>query len=120
MAKNNNKQIFVERETFEKNSKTFFSYFIKGTVRGKEIRIAVVPPDKGGYTVLDIVFGEQMAAELIAKPFEIKDDATGKVISGNTYAVQTVDEDGTVYECSIKPFRSSDKTLLNMLLTKAA
>ena len=67
MAKNNNKQIFVERETFEKNGKTFFSYFIKGMVRGKEIRIAVVPPDKGGYTVLDIVFGEQMAAELIGR-----------------------------------------------------
>ena len=36
MAKNNNgKQIFVERETFEKNGRTFFSYFIKGVIRGK-------------------------------------------------------------------------------------
>ena len=32
MAKNNNgKQIFVERETFEKNGRTFFSYFIKAS-----------------------------------------------------------------------------------------
>lgn len=114
------KEIMVERETFEKNGKTFFSYFIKGTIRGKNIRVAVVPPDKGGYTVLDIVFGEAMAAELVAKPFEIKDDATGKVITGNSYSVQTVDENGEVYECGVKPFRSSDKALLNMLLKKTA
>ena len=56
MANNNNGKIFVERETFEKNGRTFFSYFIKGNIRGKEVKMAVVPPDKGGYTVLDIVF----------------------------------------------------------------
>lgn len=117
MAKNtNNKQIFVERETFEKNGRTFFSYFIKGNIRGKDVKVAVVPPDRGGYTVLDIVFGDQMAAELVAKPFEIKDEATGKIISGNTYSVQTVDEDGEIYECTVKPYRSSDKSMLNMLL----
>lgn len=83
----NNNQIFVEREMYEKNGKTYFTYFIKGTVRGKDVRVAVVPPDKGGYAVLDIVFGDQMSAQLVTKPFEIKDDATGKVISGNTYSV---------------------------------
>ena len=41
----------------------------------------------------------------------------GKVISGNSYAVRTVDEDGVVYECPIKPYRQSDKALLNMLLS---
>ena len=93
MTKNtNNKQIFVERETFEKDGRTFFSYFIKGNIRGKDVKVAVVPPDRGGYTVLDIVFGDQMAAQLVAKPFEIKDDATGKIIAGNTYSVQTVDK----------------------------
>ena len=57
-----------------------------------------------------------MAAQLVAKPFEIKDDATGKVIAGNTYSVQTVDENGEIYECAVKPYRSSDKSLLNMML----
>ncbi len=113
-------QIFVERETFEKNGRTFFSYFIKGNIRGKEVKVAVVPPDKGGYTVLDIVFGDAMAAELKLKPYEIKDEATGRVVSGNTYAVQTVDENGEIYECSIKPYRNSDKALLNMLVKKTA
>ena len=91
---NAEKNIFVEREVFEKDGKSYFSYFIRGNVRGKDVRVAIIPPDKGGYTVLDIVFGSAMAAELVVKPFEIKDDATGKVISGNTYAVKSYDEYG--------------------------
>ena len=114
MAKKINK-IMVERETFEKNDRVFYSYFIKGTTRGKEVKVAIIPPDKGGYTVLDIVFGDAMEAELQVKPFEIKDD-NGKTIVGNTYSVITIDEDGEIYECAVKPFRSSDKSLLNMLL----
>ena len=108
-------KIFVERESFVKDDKTFFSYFIKGNIRGKDVKVAVVPPDKGGYAVLDIVFGNEMKADLFVKPFEIKDEATGKVITGNTFSVQTI-EDGIVYECNIKPYRSSDKMLLNMLI----
>lgn len=114
--KNKNNNIMVERETFERNDRVFYSYFIKGNVRGKDVKVAIIPPDKGGYTVLDIVFGDAMEAELQVKPFEIKDDATVKVITGNTYSVVTVDENGEIYECAVKPFRSSDKSLLNMLL----
>ena len=109
-------QIKVERDTYEKDGKTYYSYFIKGNIRGRDIRVLIVPPDKGGYTVLDIVFGEEMEAELVLNPYEIKDESTGKVIKGNSYAVRTVDEDGEVYECAIKPFRASVKALLNMLL----
>lgn len=117
MAKNtNNKQIFVERETFEKDGRTFFSYFIKGNIRGQRRQGSRRSARQRRYTVLDIVFGDQMAAQLVAKPFEIKDDATGKIIAGNTYSVQTVDENGEIYECAVKPYRSSDKSMLNMLL----
>lgn len=115
MEKKTNR-IFVERETFEKNDRTYFSYFIKGKLRGKDVKVAVVPPDKGGYAVLDIVFGNEMKAELVVNPFEIKDEATGRVITGNTYLVRTADENGEVYECNVKPYRNSDKTLLNMLI----
>lgn len=108
--------IFVERDTYEKNGKTYFSYFIKGVVRGKEIRVQVTPPDKGGYTVLDIVFGDAMKAELTVNPFEMKDEASGRVISGNTFGVRSKDENGDIYECKIKPARPSDKSLLTMLL----
>jgi len=115
MEKKQNK-IIVERETFEKDGKTYFSYFIKGQIRGKDVKVAVVPPDKGGYTVLDIVYGSEMKANLKITPFEIKDETTGRVIKGNTYLVQTIDENGEVYECNVKPYRNSDKTLLNMLI----
>ena len=112
------KTIYVERETFvsKKTGKDGYSYFIRGNVRGKEVKAGVIPPDIGGYTVLDIVFGDAMQAELVLKPYEIKDEATGNVISGNTYAVRSADEDGTIYECQVKPARKSDKNLMEMLL----
>ena len=47
-----NKQIYVERETYEKNEKTYYTYFIKGVIRGREVRIGIAPPhsetDSGG------------------------------------------------------------------------
>ena len=119
--KKENNQIYVERETFEKNDKTYYSYFIKGEVRGKEVKIGIAPPnsdtDKGGYTVLDLVFGNADKAELVIKPYEIKDEKTKKVVTGNSYGIRSVDDaTGEVYECAVKPFRTSDKALLNMLL----
>lgn len=113
---NQNQKIKDERDTYEKNGKTYFSYFIRGNVRGKDVRAAVIPPDRGGYTVLDIVFGDAMEAELVVTPFEMKDETSGRIISGNTYAVRSVDENGEVYECKIKPSRASDKALIGMLL----
>ena len=68
-----NTKIKVERETFKSNGKEYFSYFIKGIVRGRNVKAAVVPPDKGGYAVMDIVFDGEMEAELVVMPFEIKD-----------------------------------------------
>lgn len=113
---NEMKKLYVERETFEKNGKTYWSYFIKGNVRGKDVRVQIVPPDRGGYTVLDIVFGDADKVEVVVKPFEIKDENTGRIIAGNTYAIQSVGENGEVYECTIKPSRISDKALINMML----
>ncbi|UKI48384.1 MAG: hypothetical protein L6V82_02750 [Clostridiales bacterium] len=76
-----------------------------------------MPPDKGGWAVLDILFSDTNQGELVVKPYELKDEKTGKVTAtGNTYAVRTVDENGEIYECPVKPFKSSDKALLNMLL----
>ena len=117
MAKEQKFNIKVERElyTSKKTGKSNYTYFIKGVIRSKDVKIAVTPPDFGGYTVLDIVFNDAMQADLVVKPFEMKDDA-GNVIAGNTYSVISIDADGKVYECKIKPFRSSDKQLLTMLL----
>ena len=119
------RQIYVERETYEKNGKTYYTYFIKGVIRGREVKIGIAPPhsdtDRGGYTVLDLVFGAADKAELVLVPYEIRDEKTKKVVKGNSYAIRTVDEaTGEVYECAVKPFRTSDKAMLNMLLGKTA
>ena len=116
----NNKNLFVERELYTaKDGNSYFPYFIKGVVRGKNIRIQIVPPnndtDFGGYTVLDIVFGDSNVAELVVTPYEMKDER-GNIRTGNTYGVRNVDENGEIYECKIKPFRTSDKDLIRMLL----
>ncbi len=116
---NEQKNIMVERETYEKNGKSYFTYFIKGELRGVEVKVGVQPHDIGGYTVLEIVFNGGNAAQLVTKPWEIKDEKTGKVNSGMTYAVVSYDEDGTEYECAIKPARKSDKDLLGMLMRNA-
>lgn len=115
MDKKQNNTILVERDTYEKNGKTYFSYFIRGQVRGREVRVQVMPPDFGGYQVLDIVFGDKNAAELVVVPYEMKDE-TGKTLTGNTYQVRSCDENGEIYECKIKPSRASDKALLGMML----
>ena len=84
MANNEKKTIMVERETYEKNGNTYYSYFIKGTLRGVDFKIGVQPHDVGGYTVLDIVFNGEMQAELVMKPWEIVDEKTGQVNSVTT------------------------------------
>ena len=63
MAKNN---IKVEKGAFEYKGKTYSEYFICGNVRGRDVKIKIAPPDKndkGGYTVLDIVFGNEDKAD---------------------------------------------------------
>ena len=74
------KQLMVGRETYvsKKDNQEHFSYFVKGIVRGKEVKVRIVPPDFGGYNVLEIVFGNDEEVELTVKPFEIKDEK-GKV-----------------------------------------
>lgn len=107
--------IKVERELFEKNGKSYYAYYINGKVRNTEVKAQVVPPDLGGYKVLDIVYNGANEAELAVVPFKFAAD-DGHVIEGNTFKVVSTDENGEIYECKVKPFRDSDKTLLNMLL----
>lgn len=114
---NNDKTVFVERETYTKEDKTYFSYFVKGNVRGTDVKIGMKPPDNGGYAVLEIVFNGADKVALAVKPFEIRDEKTKKVTKGNTYVATSKDEaTGKVFECQISPSRKSDKNMLDMLL----
>ena len=67
MAREQKFNIKVERElyTSKKTGKSNYTYFIRGIIRGKDVKIAVTPPDIGGYTVLDIVFNGAMEADLV-------------------------------------------------------
>ena len=109
------KKLIVEREKFEFKGKEYMGYFVKGIVKGREVRATLKPQYINGYTVLDIIFDGAKEVELIAKPYSITDDS-GNVITGNTFIVRSVDENGEVYECPVKHSRGSDKVLLNMLL----
>ena len=110
------KKLIVEREKFEYKGKEYMGYFVKGIVKGREVRATLKPQDINGYTVLDLIFDGANEVELIAKPYSITDEATGNVITGNTFVVRSVDENGEVYECPVKHSRGSDKVLLNMLM----
>ena len=120
--KNKNQAVMVEREPYTKNNKNYFAYFVRGNIRGVDVKISIMPPEKdyNGYVVLDIIFGDSNATELLVKPFEIKNEASGEVITGNTYGVKSVDEDGEIYEFNVKPAKRSDKALLNMLLKQVS
>lgn len=107
--------IKVERELFEKNGKSYYAYYINGVVRGIEVKVQVVPPDLGGYKVLDIVYNGEMEAELSIVPFKFAAD-DGHVIEGNTFKVVSTDENGEIYECPVQPARKSDKSMLDMLI----
>lgn len=76
MANKNGKsnQVLVEREPYEKDGNTYYSHVVKDTIRGKEVKAVLVPHDVGGYALLDIVFGDKLTAELVLKPYEIKDE----------------------------------------------
>jgi len=109
-------KIMVQREPFTHEGKEYFSYQVMGQVRGKDVRIKLVPPDKGGYRVLDLVFGEANEIPLSLKPYEIKDPKTGRTTKGNTYFVTSTGEDGITMKGALKPYAASDKDLLEILV----
>lgn len=111
----NNKKFTVEREAFDLNGKTCYSYFVKGTVRGREVKAQLAPQDNGGYVLLDIVFDSSDTAELIIGSVSITDDK-GKTETFPSYAVKNVDENGETFECPVKAARKTDKTKLAMIL----
>lgn len=111
----NDKKIMVEREAFDLNGKTCYSYFVKGTVRGREVKAQLVPQDNGGYVLLDIVFDNADTAELIIGSVSITNDK-GKTETFPSYTVKNVDDNGEVFECPVKAARKTDKTKLALIL----
>lgn len=103
------------KQLVTKDGRLYFSYIVRGIIRGKEMTIDFVPKDKGGYEPLDILFDLSPKAELTMSEEEMTDDK-GNVTHYTAYKVQATDEDGEVWDCSVRPQRDSDKTLLRFLL----
>lgn len=99
-----------------KEGRDYFAYCVRGTVRGRAVKADFTPKDFGGYEPLDIVFDVSPKAELFMEERESESDKTGKITKYMAYWVQSVDEDGRIYKCNVKPQRDSDKALLGMLL----
>ncbi len=110
----------LEREQYNGNDgKQYWSYFVRGKVRGRDIKVDFVPKDTGGYELLDIVFDVKPTATLIMTD-ETMTDANGKKTNYTAYRAETIDDDGIVYPCEVRPQRNSDKGLLTVLLNTLA
>lgn len=115
---NEKKYLKVERETYEsKDHVSRFSYFIRGVLRGKEIRLFIVPSDIGGYELLDLLFIDNSDVRLDVVPYEIN-DSNGTLIKGNSYVAKVVASNGEIFECPVKPRNKSDKCILEMFLDR--
>lgn len=102
-----------------KDGKREFSVFsVSGELREQQCRAEMVPPDMGGYAVLNLVFGPVNDLPLLKVPYEMRDEVTKKKTSGFTYKVMS-EEDGIVFEAKVKPSRNSDKELLRCFLQVA-
>lgn len=109
--------LFVGREYYERDGKQYFWCFVSGKIRGKDVRVGLVPVDFGGYEVVDIVFGAEQKVGLYKYLYEMRDEHTKRTVKGFTYKIQSQDDDG-VYAIKLKPARDSDKALLEMLLNQ--
>lgn len=108
--------LIVERETFtSKDKREMYGYFVRGKIRGRDVKVDFNAEDQGGYEVLDIIFDIKPTAELLITENEMTND-DGTKQRYTTYEVQNVDEDGIVYKYKVKPARKSDKAYLDVLL----
>ena len=103
------------KQFMTKDGRPYYSYVVRGKVRGEEKKVDFVPKDQGGYEPLDILFEIAPKAELTINE-EVMVNTDGSKTNYTAYKAQVIDEDGEVWDCSIKPQRDSDKTLLKFLL----
>lgn len=113
-------KLLVEREVFNaKDGREMYGYFVRGKIRGRDVKVDFNAKDQGGYEVLDIIFDISPTAALTMHDEEMtNDDGTKQTYT--VYEVSNTDEDGIVYSYKIKPARESDKAYLSVLLQQLA
>ena len=108
----------VEREIYTaKDEKEYYGYFVRGKLRGREVRADLMPKNKDfdGYAILDIIFDITSTAQLSIREEE-SETATGAKTRYKVYEVSNTDEDGITYSYKLKPRAESDKSVLGVLL----
>ena len=114
-------RLTVERDTYEtRDKKEYYNYFVRGQVRGREVRAELAPKNKDfdGYELLDLIFDIAPTAELYIHDEE-SETASGSKSVYTVYEIQNTDEDGILYSYKLKPRAESDKSIINVLLQKA-
>ena len=113
-------KLLVEREVFNsKDGREMYGYFVRGKIRGRDVKVDFNAKDQGGYEVLDIIFDISPTAQLTMHDEEMtNEDGTKQTYT--VYEVSNTDEDGIVYSYKIKPARESDKAYLSVLLQQIA
>lgn len=96
------------------DGRLYFAYVIHGKLRGRDVKVDFSPKDKGGYLPLDLVFDVSPKAELYIS--EVTQEINGSKSKRTVYTVNTVDGDGLVWKCEVKPTRGSDRDMLAMLI----
>lgn len=110
----------IEREPYvsKKTGKPGFTYYLKGTVRGREVKAKVVPKDKGGFEVLDIIYDGAIACDLRVEKGEMKNE-DGDIVKFETYTVFSKDPTtGEEFDLKVKPDKDSDKAKFKFILRK--
>ena len=112
-------KLYLKRKKFKgSDGNEYWSYFLEGKVRNRDVRVDFAPKDKGGYEPLDIVVEVSEKPELVMTN-ETMTDNNGKETKYTAYRVCAIDPETKVpYECGVKPSRDSDKALLTMLLNQ--
>lgn len=123
VAETMNGNFVIEREAIKdkrgkqlvtEDGRLYFAYLLRGVLRGRSVKVDFSPKDKGGYLPLDLVFDVSPKAELLIT--EEVTEFNGTKNRRTVYTVNTVDEDGVVWKCEVKPTKKSDSDLLAMLI----
>ena len=96
------------------DGRLYFAYVLHGKLRNRPVKVDFSPKDKGGYLPLDLVFDVSEKAELYIS--EVVQEINGTKSKRTVYTVNTVDEDGILWKCEVKPTRGSDRDMLAMLI----
>lgn len=82
-------------------------------MRGIEQVVNLAPTNFGGCNLLKVVYAEGKAAELVHKREEMDND--GRKSHYDVFNLRNADKkDGAIYECQVKPWQKTDKTLLRI------